>query len=148
VGKSQVAQRHVSNQYKRVASPNMAIRFATRVLVFDSSRQSLMVTTVLIIHRRSVAKRGGCFQRRMFVCHCVLCVCPHDNFRTTKRRTIKLGCYVHCTKILPEFEGQGHQGQKRKTAESSQLTMHSRAYAVGRPYAARSNTVSLRATRG
>jgi len=46
--------------------------------------------------RRSVAKRGGCFQRRRFVCQCVcVCVCvflcPHDNFRKTKRRAIKLG---------------------------------------------------------
>ena len=40
-------------------------------------------------------------------------VSPHDNFRMTKRRTIKLGGYVHCTKILPELEGQGHQGQKK-----------------------------------
>jgi len=28
-------------------------------------------------HRRSVAKRGGRFQRRLFVCQFV---CPHDNF--------------------------------------------------------------------
>jgi len=25
---------------------------------------------------------------------------------------MKLDGYVHCTKILPEFEFQGHQGQK------------------------------------
>ena len=51
------------------------------------------------------------FQRRLFVCQFV---CPHDNFPTTKRRTIKLGGQVHCTKVSPEFEGQGHQGQKMK----------------------------------
>ena len=74
-------------------------------------------------------------------------ICPHDNFRTTKRRTTKLGGWVHCTKILPEFEGQGQRSKvkvtrdkKRKTAESSPLIMHSRACAVARPYAARSNT--------
>jgi len=33
-----------------------------------------------------------------------LFVCQHDNFRTIKRRMIKLGGYVHCTKISPEFE--------------------------------------------
>jgi len=39
-----------------------------------------------------------------------------------------------------KVKGQGHQGQKkRKTAESSPLTMHSRTCAVARPYGARSN---------
>jgi len=40
-----------------------------------------------------------------------------------------------------KVEGQGHQGQKqRKTAESSPLTMHSKACGVPRtPYAARSS---------
>jgi len=33
-----------------------------------------------------------------------LFVCLHDNFRTIKRRMMKLGRYVHCTKILVEFE--------------------------------------------
>jgi len=38
-----------------------------------------------------------------------------------------------------KVKDQGHQGQKkRKTAESSPLTMHSRACAVARQYAARS----------
>ena len=95
----------------------------------------------LITHRRSLGKRGGRFQRRLFVCHYV---CMHDNFETTKRRTIKLGGQVHCTKISPEFEGQDQTStsprtKKRKTAESSLLTMHSRACALARRYAARSN---------
>jgi len=88
-------------------------------------------------------EHGRCFQRRLFVCQCV---CPHDNFRTTKRRTNKVGCYIQCTKISPEFEGQGQRSKakvardkKRKNAESSPLTMHSRACAVARPYAASSN---------
>jgi len=75
------------------------------------------------------------------------CVCLHDNFRTTKHRTIKLVDYVHCTKLSPEFEGQGQRSKvkvtkdkkKRKTAESSPLTVHSRACAVARPYAASTN---------
>jgi len=83
------------------------------------------------------------------------CVCQHDNFRTTKRRMIKLGGSVHCTKISPEFEGQGQRSRspgtkKRKTAESSPLTMHSRACAVARPYATRSTQqqmIPLRAAR-
>jgi len=48
----------------------------------------------IITHRRSVAKRDGCFQRRMFVC---LSVClsvslsARNNFRTIKRTMMKLG---------------------------------------------------------
>jgi len=43
---------------------------------------------------------------------------------------------VYCTKISPEFKfqvkGQGHREQKkRKTAESSPLTMHSKACTIG-----------------
>ena len=34
-------------------------------------------------HRRSIVKRGECFQRRLFVCQFVcLSVCRHYNFRT------------------------------------------------------------------
>jgi len=43
---------------------------------------------------------------------------------------------------MVKVKGQksGHQGQKkRKTAESSPLTTHSKACAVARPYAVRSN---------
>ena len=43
---------------------------------------------VMTAHRRSIAERGECFQRRLFVC---LFVCQHDNFRTIKRRMMKLG---------------------------------------------------------
>jgi len=34
-----------------------------------------------------------------------LFVCQHNNIRTIKRRMMKLGGYVHCTKISPEFDG-------------------------------------------
>ena len=66
-------------------------------------------------HRRSVVKRGGHFQRRLFACQLFVCqfvsqfVCPHDNFRTIKRRMMKLGRQVHCTKISPEFEFGGQR---------------------------------------
>ena len=41
---------------------------------------------------RSVAKSVGCFQRCLSVCLfvCVF-VCQHDNFQTSKHRTMKLG---------------------------------------------------------
>jgi len=46
----------------------------------------------VITHRRSIAERGGCFQRRLFVCLSVcLFICQHDDFRTIKRRMMKLG---------------------------------------------------------
>jgi len=38
----------------------------------------------LVTHWRSIAKWGGCFQQRLFVC-------PHDNFWATKCRMMKLG---------------------------------------------------------
>jgi len=77
----------------------------------------------MFTHRRSIAKRGGCFQRRLFVCQCV---CPRDNFRMTKRRTIKLGAEVHCTKISPEFEGQGQRSKVKVTRDKNEkLLSHS-----------------------
>jgi len=38
-----------------------------------------------------------------------------------------------------KVKGQGHKGQKQKTAESSPFTTHSRACTGARPYAANSN---------
>ena len=74
-----------------------------------------------LTHRRSVVERGGCFQRRLFVCQFVsLFVYQRSNFRTIKRRMTKLGGQVHCTKISLQFEfrvkGQGSRspGTKRK----------------------------------
>ena len=46
---------------------------------------------LIITQRRSVAKSVGCFQRRLFVClYVCVCVCQHDNFRTSKHRMMKL----------------------------------------------------------
>ena len=86
--------------------------------------------------RRSIAERGGCFQRRLFVSLSVcllvcLFVCQHDDFRTIKLRMMKLGRWVHCTEVSPS-SNLGVKGQrsrspgtkKRKTVESSPLTMH------------------------
>jgi len=104
----------------------------------------------IFTHRRSVAKRGGCFWRRLFVCLLVcLFVSQHDNFQTIKRRMMKLGGYVLCTQISPNFECQGQRSRSpgtkkiRKTAESSSLTMHSEACAVGgTQQAATDNTIA------
>jgi len=37
-----------------------------------------------LVGKRTIAERGECFQQCLFVCQ-------HDNFRTMKRKTIKLG---------------------------------------------------------
>jgi len=53
----------------------------------------------------ALVKRGGCFYWGLFVWF----ICQHDNFRTIKRRMMKLGDCVHCPKISPEFEFGGHR---------------------------------------
>jgi len=66
-----------------------------------------------------IVKRDGCFQQRLFVCQfvCVF-VCPHGNFRTIKRRMMKLGIVQKSRLSLNvTVKGQGHRGQKMKTAE-------------------------------
>jgi len=56
-----------------------------------------MAARVIFAQRRSVAKSViGCFQRRLFVrlfvCgYFCLFLCQHDNLRTSKHRTMKLG---------------------------------------------------------
>jgi len=95
---------------------------------------------VLITHRRSVAKRGGCFRRRLFVRQFVsLTVCLFVRAITSERlsddETWRL-----LYKNLAQFECKGQRskvkvtGEKRKNAESSSLTMFGKANAcaVGR----------------
>jgi len=78
-----------------------------------------------ITQRHSIAERGTCFQRRLFVCQFVF-VCLFVNTITSERsnrqddETWRLG-YVHSTKISPEIEcqgqlvkGEGHRGQKKR----------------------------------
>ena len=71
------------------------------------------VYRVRFTHRRSIAYRAGAS-----VCLFV-CLFQHDNFRTIKRRMMKLGGEVHCAKISPEFEFGGQRsrspGTKRRT---------------------------------
>jgi len=71
----------------------------------------------IITHRRSIAERGGCFQRRLFVSQ-------HDNFRMIKRRMMKLGGYVHCTKISPGFERQGQRSKVKVTGDKNEKARH------------------------
>jgi len=87
---------------------------------------------VLITHRRSVAKRGGCFQRRLFVSQCV---CLFVRTITSERLNVgrwnlAVRCIVQNIARVrlsrSKVKGQGHRGQnKRKTAEL--LTMHGKA---------------------
>ena len=93
-------------------------------------------------HRRSIAKRGGCFQRRLFVCLFVChCVCLFVRTVTSERlNTGRSNLSVRyavqksrpSSKVKSKVKDQGHHGQKRrKTVESSPLTMHSKVCAVG-----------------
>jgi len=43
-----------------------------------------LIAYFAVLKSTGVAERCGCFQRCLFVCQ-------HDNFRTIKRRTMKLG---------------------------------------------------------
>ena len=63
-----------------------------------------------VTHRRSIAERGGCFQRRLFVCQN-----DRPKFRTIKLRVTKLDSYVHCTKISPEFKRQNERSKVKVT---------------------------------
>ena len=109
---------------------------------------SLCQINVLSIftHWRSIAKRGGCFQRRLFVCQFVsvfVCLFVH----TITSEQLNVGWWnlvVRCTvrKSLwssnVKVKGQGHQGQKNEN-----LLSHSRWQCMRcvrrRLYAASSN---------
>ena len=66
-------------------------------------------------------RHGGCFQQRLFVCLSVyLFVCLHDNFQTIKCGMMKLGGYIHSTKISPEFEFEGQRLMVKVTRDKKQ----------------------------
>jgi len=50
-------------------------------------------------------------------------VCLHDNFQTTKLRMMKLGGWVHCTKVSPDFECQ-HQRSRSLGTKNEKLLSH------------------------
>ena len=87
--------------------------------IFNSARCSAMKSSSDCTEENNNSNSGARWTfSAASVCQCV---CPHDKFRTTKLRTMKLGGYVHRTKISPEFEcegkrskvkGQCHRGQK------------------------------------
>ena len=58
------------------------------------------IGNVMFTQRHSVAKSIGCYQRRLFVC---VCVCQHDNFRTSKHRMMKLGGRCIVQKFQPSL---------------------------------------------
>ena len=95
---------------------------------------------VVVTHRRSVAKRGGCFQRRLFVCQCVsVFVRTITSERlNVGRSNWRLGTLYNNLAVIrmsrSKVKGHGHQGQKKRKLLShiSPLTMHSRACVVGR----------------
>jgi len=52
-----------------------------------------------------------------------LFVCQHDNLRTIKHRTTKLGGWVQSTEISPEFECQGQRSEIRVTEDKRKRKM-------------------------
>jgi len=100
----------------------------------------------IITHRCSAAKRDGCFQRSLFVCQCACLFVRKVTFERLNIGRSNLAIRYNVQKSRPsskvKVKGQRSRSlgtKKRKTADSSQLTMHSRACAVARPYAARRN---------
>jgi len=101
----------------------------------------------LATHRRSVAKRGGCFQRRLFVwlsvCACVcLLVCTITSEQLNVGRS-NLAVRHDVQKSRPSSKvkvkdqrSKSPETKKRKTAESSHWQW---SCAVARSYAASSN---------
>jgi len=116
------------------------------ILIFLTTCISVML--LLFTHRRSVAKRGGCFQRRPFVCQYVCLL-----VRTIPSQQLNVGWWnlaLRCTvrKSRPSLnvkvKGQGYQGQKTKNCWVIPIdTMHSKASAVGgTPQAATDDTIA------
>ena len=59
-----------------------------------------------------------------FVCEFVCeLVCLHDNFQRIKRRMMKLGGYVYCTKISLEFEFGGSRSKVKLTRDRKQKSV-------------------------
>jgi len=93
------------------------------VMEFGFNRQLISVFVIVRLsftshamyintHRRSIAQCGGCFQRRLFVC------CQHDNFRTLKRRMMKLAVTCNVQTSRPssnvKVKDQGHRDKKNE----------------------------------
>ena len=74
----------------------------------------------------------------------VASVCQHDNLRTIKQRMMKLGGYVHCTKMTPEFECRGQRSSSPGTKNKNvRHFVRSRPLGHG-PHAAFFSVVVLR----
>jgi len=89
--------------------------------IYGEYRFTVKTIFSLITHRHSIAELGGCLQRHLFVCQFL---CLHNNFQTIQLRMIKLGGYVHCTKILPEFECQGQRSKVKVTGDKNEKVQH------------------------
>ena len=86
-----------------------------------------------ITHRRSVAKRGGCFQRRLFVCLFVRKIISEQ--LNIGRSDLAVMYVVQRSRPSSKVKVSGQRSRspgtkKRKTAKLFPLTMHCRACAV------------------
>ena len=72
-----------------VPSPKVSRASCLRTVMSHADVLQLLFTHW---HRRSIAERGGCFHRGLFVCLSVcLFVCSHDNFQMIHHKMMKLG---------------------------------------------------------
>jgi len=107
--------------------------------------EELKLWLTIVTHQLSIPEPGGCFQWRLFVCQFVgLFVYLFDvivfvrtitsKWLNIRRSNLAVRYIVQtsCPSWNVNVKGQGHQEQKkRKTAESSPLTMHGKACAIG-----------------
>jgi len=70
----------------------------------------------VFIHRRSVVKRGGCFQRRLFVSMLVRTISTSEQLNV-KRSNLAVRYVV---KISLEFEGQGQRAEVKVTRDKKE----------------------------
>jgi len=83
------------------------------VVIFSSEysvayRQAVKFVT----HRRSVAKRGGCFQQRLFV-SVFVCTITSEQLNVG-RSNLAVRCSVQKSRPSLKVKRQGHQGQRMK----------------------------------
>ena len=98
----------------------------------------------IFTHRRSIstAERGGCFQWHPFVCLFVNMITSEQLHVGWWNLAVRCTVQKSCPSSMVKVKGQRLRSpgtKKRKTAESSPLTMHNTACAVARQYAANSN---------
>jgi len=105
-----------------------------------SNKHATLKHDSFITHRRSVAKRGGCFQWCLFVCLFVRTIISERLNVRWSNLAVRCTIQKSCPSSKVEVKGQGPQTKNKKTAESSLLTMYRRTCTIAMPYSASRNT--------